>query len=498
MALKIKATDGQIYDVNTTQEAATEIQNAVKESMTDVKDNFDSYLPSDIIRMPEGANNQLLGADTDGNVRTFNIVTGENTDETEGIADVSFVRAAIAAIEIPETPDTPDAPTAAPVKIFTGIPLADITDMVHGDFAIIESTFGTDKVSRTAYIYNIDHWEALDGNYNANNVYFDNDFIITQDIGTFKVNGEKSSKVSASGKSLNTLLSEMFAKEEGSQKTDPSIKVKSIKPRLAEGMDLEVGTKITEVDYTIELSHGKYSQGTVADTNGTDYNSSPDCGDDFAEYYLYINNEICASSYENSDWATLPEKYQFTIDSEATKTYISDIHVAIDYIATERYPATNLGNYDSECEKISLESGTKNLVSNMVNLDVAGYRKYYYGPIYNKIDPETALTSELIKGLLNKSTSNCNNKVTINWRAADYEGIVGYIIAVPSNNNTIINKVSLVSNSNQDITDTYKPYVTSENIRGNGEDAGVLYNVWLYQPNSLGTDEEHSITFKNK
>ena len=130
---------------------------------------------------------------------------------------------------------------------------------------------------------------------------------------------------------------------------------------------------------------------------------------------------------------------------------------------------------------------------------ITGYRSYYYGPIYSKIeDPTTALTSEFIKGLLKKSTNNCNNKTTITWKAADYEGIVGYIIAVPSNNNTVINKVSLVSNSNQDITDTYNAYVTSENIRGSGEDAGVLYNVWLYQPNSLGTDEEHSITFKNK
>ena len=367
------------------------------------------------------------------------------------------------------------------------------------DYCIIKDTKTN---TQTAYMYVEDHWEALNGNYNADNVYFDNDFIITQDIGTFKINGAKSSKVSASGKSLKALLGEMFAEEIGSQKTDPSIKVKSVKPHLAEGMDLEVGTKITEVDYTIEFSHGKYSQGTVADTDSTDYNTSPDCGDAFGEYHLYINNndEACASGYEDSlsHYATLPEELQFTIDSETKKTYISDIYAAVDYTATERYPATNLGNYDSECEKITLESGTKNLVSTKVNLEVAGYRKYYYGPIYSKIDPTTALTSELIKGLLNKSISNCNNKVTINWKAADYEGMVGYIIAVPSNNTTVINKVSLVSNSNQDITDTYNAYVTAENIRGNGEDAGVLYNVWLYQPNSLGTDEEHSITFKNK
>jgi hypothetical protein len=54
-----------------------------------------------------------------------------------------------------------------------------------GDICIVKTKIENtdDKYSHTAYTWNGSAWEAMDGNYNADNVYLDYDLIITKDIG---------------------------------------------------------------------------------------------------------------------------------------------------------------------------------------------------------------------------------------------------------------------------------------------------------------------------
>lgn len=175
--------------------------------------------------------------------------------------------------------------------------LEDIIDMAVGDFAIVKSLIADDKYSYTGYTYSEIaeenfQWVALDGNYNANNVYFDNDFTITQDIGTFKINGAKSSNIAASGKSLKTLLSEMFAEEKQSTKTDPTFKISSLTASTPNN-DLEIGTYISAVTVDTTFTDGKYSEGTV-DSTGKNYSSNTNAGCKAATYEL--SNSLFSSS----------------------------------------------------------------------------------------------------------------------------------------------------------------------------------------------------------
>jgi hypothetical protein len=53
-----------------------------------------------------------------------------------------------------------------------------------GDICIVETVIDEQNhISRTAYSWNGSAWKAMDGNYNADNVYLDYDLIITKDIG---------------------------------------------------------------------------------------------------------------------------------------------------------------------------------------------------------------------------------------------------------------------------------------------------------------------------
>ena len=61
---------------------------------------------------------------------------------------------------------------------------------LKGDVGVVKHLISTGKYSLTAYHYSGTAWEAMDGNYNAENVFFDEDLITTSAIGNITlING---------------------------------------------------------------------------------------------------------------------------------------------------------------------------------------------------------------------------------------------------------------------------------------------------------------------
>ena len=65
------------------------------------------------------------------------------------------------------------------------------TEIHNGDTAIVKRDIAGGKSSYTAYVYD-GEWKAMDGNYRADNVYFDEDLIYTANIGVKTVPGSGS------------------------------------------------------------------------------------------------------------------------------------------------------------------------------------------------------------------------------------------------------------------------------------------------------------------
>ena len=89
-----------------------------------------------------------------------------------------------------------------------------ITENVNeGNIAIVTKTITDGIISRTAYAYTKDgEWAALDGNYDAKDIYFSEDLTYTSDIGALKLpSGATSSTYEASGKSLDALIKRLMA-----------------------------------------------------------------------------------------------------------------------------------------------------------------------------------------------------------------------------------------------------------------------------------------------
>lgn len=124
-----------------------------------------------------------------------------------------------------------------------------------GDTAIVKRTIINDKITHTAYVYNGTNWAACDGNYRADNVYFDDDITYTVAIGTLaKPSG--SAKFAAKGKNVEQVLSTLMAQEANPSKSNPAV---SFSAQGGFGT-FEIGTT-KNLTYTAALSAGSYTYG---------------------------------------------------------------------------------------------------------------------------------------------------------------------------------------------------------------------------------------------
>ena len=80
--------------------------------------------------------------------------------------------------------------------------LATVINPAQGDMAIVERAVATNANSHTAYVYDGENWCAMDGNYSAENVYFDSDLTYTAPIGVMTVPSSGAGKISAAGKNV--------------------------------------------------------------------------------------------------------------------------------------------------------------------------------------------------------------------------------------------------------------------------------------------------------
>lgn len=124
-----------------------------------------------------------------------------------------------------------------------------------GDIAILKKKIGTDKWEYTAFVCDGMAWAAMDGNYDAENVYFDRDLTYTAAIGALGAPSGGSGTISAKGKNVYEVLAGIMAKEQNPTTTQPSVTV-----TLTGAGEKEVGTEFTPA-YSATLKAGSYTYG---------------------------------------------------------------------------------------------------------------------------------------------------------------------------------------------------------------------------------------------
>lgn len=313
-----------------------------------------------------------------------------------------------------------------------------------GDTAIVKREITTGKTSYTAYVYD-GEWKAMDGNYRADNVYFDDDITYTVAIGTLaKPSG--SAKFNAKGKNVEQVLSSLMAQEANPSKSNPAV---SFSAQGGFGT-FEIGTK-KNLTYTAALSAGGYTYG-------------PATG-------------ITAQSWEVSCTGVTEKKTTATgsFDSIVAEATAKKITAKANY-GDGAIPKTNLGN-DYPAGQIKAGSASRDSNS------LIGVRHMFYGPMTT----DAALDSAAIRGLKHEAA----NKKTITTFGAGSDA-VKVVVACPAGYN--VTKVLMPSAMNADATANFVKQAGTVNVEGAEGYAAVPYSIWIYQPASIDSTETYAVT----
>lgn len=324
--------------------------------------------------------------------------------------------------------------------------LATISNPKNGDTAVLVKVISGDKKSYTAFVYD-NAWKAMDGNYRADNVYFDDDITYTVAIGTLaKPSG--SAKFAAKGKNVEQVLSSLMAQEANPTKSNPAV---SFSAQGGFGT-FEIGTK-KNLTYTAALSAGSYTYG-------------PDTG-------------ITAQTWEVSCTGVTGTK------STATGTFENVVAEATAKKITAKatynegtVPVTNLGN-PYPAGKIAAGSTSKD------SSELKGVRYMFWGPM---TDADMALNSANIRALAHKDAAGAKTLGTFGAGA----GAKKVVVAVPAGRK--ITKVLMPSALNADVTALFVKQGSQSNVEGAEGYTAAAYDVYVYQPASIDAGETYSVT----
>lgn len=304
--------------------------------------------------------------------------------------------------------------------------------LFEGDMAIVKSAIG-EVTTYTAYVYNDSKWQAMNGNYNANNVYFDKDLFTTKEIGYITLeNG--SAHIPSTGKNLTDTWEQIFVKEQNPTVTQPAVSFTQVTTG-----SFEVGTSVTP-SYDAKMSAGSYSYGPATGLTAKSWNVNLRKGNTSVQNKTTAKDTFTAIVLADND--------SYTINAEAS---YDDAAV----------PVTNKGNAYAagqiKAGKVSKTSGT-----------ITSYRNTFYGTTANK----DSLDSTAIRAL-NKTgkASKVGDSVTITLPV----GAIRVVFAYPATLRDITS-VKDVNGLNAEIVSAFRKETIT--VAGAENDAGISYKVF--------------------
>lgn len=275
---------------------------------------------------------------------------------------------------------------------------------VVGDMAIVRTVINGNIKSHTAYVWNGTAWAAMDGNYDANNVYFKEDITLagsyTQVGNVTKSSNAATGSLSAAGKSLSQVMQSIFTKElypaTGSNINKPTISLSG--DADASG---EVGTSYTLPTVTVKVDDvGAYSYG-------------PATGIKFTTGNLTIaQGAVSTSTNKKSNTSDFVVGSTMSLQATDSSTLYTDSAKSYEFNASGSYtqgaaPTTNLGTAldtdDSSEEAIAkwtyrIPAGSTSATKRTIKR--SGYRYMFAGGT-----TATSVDSAVIRGFEAKKNS---------------------------------------------------------------------------------------------
>lgn len=342
------------------------------------------------------------------------------------------------------------------------------TEAKTDDIFVVKMLVAEGKYSCTAYVYNGTDWAAMDGNYNAKNIYFDQNLMFTYPFGKYEPDSTGSVTIPVHDESMS--LYDMFMNSH-SEESQPSVDTPSV-TFTTSNQSGEVGTSYKLPTATLKVTDvGSYTYGSK-DSSNVLYDAE-DTGVTFAAGDVTITQGDSEKSNEsamgtNSTLALTATTDDETLFSDAAIKYTFSATAA--YTESDRVPITNLGN---KVEDLKIASGS--LTVSDCTATMTGWRKMFMGTV---TDASAEITSDVIRGLslISKQVSTSAQTFTVPVGAAK--------IIVACQSEYTISKVEYFTMSWEEFSGFEQvDSVQVADARG-GSNGLKEYNVFAYTPAS--------------
>lgn len=289
------------------------------------------------------------------------------------------------------------------------------------DMAIVKreivSTDGVSKTSCTSYVYGASGWEAMDGNYSADNVFLASDITMAgnySQVGNLTKTQNGTATFPTKGLSVAEALQKIFTKTlQPSITGNPAVSISAPNNKA-----YEVGETVTPT-YSCSLSAGSYTYG-------------PATG-------------ITASAWEVKDNLSTPNTATTATGSFPAITVTDNTNYKITATATHGEGAVakdNVGGQSNPVVKIA--SGTKSNTS----AAITGYRKWW---TYVGTDMSTIDSAFIRAKGTNKGAAGSNFNVDLAIPA----GTTRVFIAIPQSKNKTLSEVIDVDGMGLNVKDNF-------------------------------------------
>lgn len=389
--------------------------------------------------------------------------------------------------------------------------------LAKGDIAIVKETINGDKQQYTAYVYKGDAWAAMDGNYSAENVYFEEDITLAGNYETVGNINLSDKTLNVAGMSVKDALMKIFTKELNPNVTGVSI---SLSTPSATGNGGEVGSSYSLPSSTLTVNQGTFPYGGAnKDTSGNLTNkvtTSTKSDVPFSTLTITNNQTSDTKTSENSNSSITLSLTTDNMNTEANKDLIiKDSSITYTFSASgtfpafgnypegksEKYALTNLGNEftgTGDAEYNEIKAGATKTTS--ASVTVSGYRNYWYGFIKTTDFTQLHRITDSTNANYNKVTDGTVYLTAGDKAVADgalptltsAAGDKALVILVPNTADKIVTDARLPDSLNSTVD--FSKDAKKVKIHGKNGYEAVDYDVLYYAPPELPVGTRFNVT----
>ena len=344
-----------------------------------------------------------------------------------------------------------------------------------GDIAVVKTEIATGKYSHTAYVWDGKAWAAMDGNYNANNVYLDNDITLAGNytqVGNITKGSTEAKTLSAKGKSIAEVLSTIFTQTLYPSKPTPSVSVS-----LTNAGSYEVGQTVTP-SFKVTFDPKTYTYGSTTNTTDGSTTGSAPSGNATVTIVGGASSSLAVTMSGNT--GTAEDASLVVVDG--TSYYGSEVSLGY----SDGYdPVNNLDqSAEVDTEGATTLNAAKVLASTATNgTDTSKITPFRYSFKYSGSDNTSAIADAWIHNTVRLNTNNMVKNAAIGDIAVA-AGDKRVMFAVPGTSKTL-KEVKDVDGMGLDIKEKF----TSTTVQISGKNVGenlTTYTVWYFEnPNGF-------------